>query len=67
MNNFINRKVALVGSGLTLVATQSQAAIDTAAITAGITDAGTAIATIGAAVVLILLGVKVFKWIARSL
>lgn len=43
------------------------AAIDTAGITAGVAEAATAVGLIGAAVVLVVLGVKVFKWIARSL
>lgn len=55
--------------GLTALGTAmpTWAAIDTAGITAGVAEAATAVGVIGAAVVLVVLGVKVFKWIARSL
>lgn len=57
----------LTGLGLTVLASPAFAAYDTTAVTSGVADAATAVAAIGAAVVLVVLGVKVFKWIARSL
>lgn len=53
--------------GLTVAATMANAAIDTAGIITGVTDAATAVGVIGAAVVLVVLGIKTFKWVARSL
>lgn len=43
------------------------AVYDTTAITTGVADAATAVGVIGAAVVLVILSVKVFKWIGRAL
>lgn len=60
------KKLALAGFGF-LAVTSANAAVDTTAITTGITDAQTAVATIGAAVVLVVVGIKVYKWIQRSL
>lgn len=44
----------------------SHAAVD-AAVTAAITTAATDVATVGAAVILVFLGIKVVKWIIRAL
>ncbi len=41
--------------------------MDTTAITTAITDAGTAAGVIGAAVVVLLVGIKGYKWLRRAL
>lgn len=67
-NSAFDRRVAqLVAAGLSLSAAMAQAAVDTTTITTGITDASTAVAAIGAAVVLVVLGIKTYKWVTRSL
>jgi hypothetical protein len=55
--------VPLVG----LYAAASQAAITTTGITDAITDAGTAAGVVGLAVVVMLVGIKVYKWIRRAM
>jgi hypothetical protein len=57
------------GSGLALatVAGASQAAVDTTAITTAIGDAGTAAAVVGAAVLVMIVGIKVYKWIRGAM
>ena len=45
----------------------SYAVYDVTAVTSGVADSATAVLQIGAAVVLVVLGIKVFKWIARAL
>lgn len=40
---------------------------DTTSVTTAITNAGAAVAVIGAAVLVLLVGVKVWKWLARAL
>ncbi|MEN5313686.1 major capsid protein [Pseudomonas koreensis] len=52
-----------VGIGATVGAAASQAAIDTAPITASLTEAGAAVAVIGAAVLGVVVVVKTFKYI----
>lgn len=52
---------------LALAAGASQAAIDTAAITGAIADAGTAAGTVGAAVLVMVVGIKVYKWMRTAL
>jgi hypothetical protein len=52
-----------VGIGASVAAAASQAAIDTAPITASLTEAGAAVAVIGAAVLGVVVVVKTFKYI----
>jgi len=52
---------------LVAVAGASQAAIDVASVTTAIGDAGTAAGTVGAAVLVMIVGIKVYKWIRASL
>lgn len=59
-------KLGLVASGLMLSAA-SQAAITTTSIEAAITDAQTAGATVGAAVLVMIVTIKAFKYIRRAL
>lgn len=56
------------GLMLAVVSTASMAApADVTAVTAAIADAGPPIAAIGGAVLVVLVGVKVYKWITRAL
>ncbi|MDR2838397.1 MAG: major capsid protein [Azonexus sp.] len=55
------------GLGLLAAAATSHAAIDTAAVTASIGEAGTAAAAVGAAVLVMIVGIKVFKWIRAAM
>jgi hypothetical protein len=41
--------------------------MDVTAVVAEIADAATPIASIGAAVLLVLVGIKVFKWVRRAM
>lgn len=64
MNNVV--LVFLMGA-LALVPGLANAALVTTDITAAITDAATAIGVIGLAVVVMIVGAKVFKWLRRAL
>lgn len=55
--------VAVAGVGSLLAAMSASAAVDTTAIVAVITDAGTAAAAIGVAVLAMHYGIKLYKWI----
>lgn len=59
------KKSAVVVAGLVPFA--ASAAIDVTAVTAATTDAGTAVATIGAAVLVVYVGIKAYKWIRGAL
>jgi len=63
------RKGVAVGFGLgaSLVAGFAQAAMDTATVTTAITEAATAVGVIGAAVLVVVVGIKAYKWVARAL
>lgn len=65
-----NRNVAVkygVGLGSAIAAGLSQAAIDVTSVTSAIGDAGTAAATVGAAVLVMVVGIKVYKWIRGAM
>lgn len=53
-------------SGAALVS-PAFAAVETTAITTAISDAGAAGAVVGSAVIVMIVGIKVFKWIRRAL
>ena len=54
--------------GALVVGTQSaSAAIDVTSVTTALTDAGTAVATVGAAVLVVIVGVAAYKYIRRAL
>lgn len=63
----LRRFGAAVGVVALTAAGSASAAIDTAGVTSAITDAGSAVATVGAAVLVVMVGIKVFKWVARAL
>lgn len=58
--------VAGVGTAAA-VAAPAFAAIDTTGVETAIGEAATSVATIGAAVVLVMVGIAVYKWIRRAL
>ena len=60
-------KLGLVAMGTLGASMPTWAVYDVTGITTGVSDAVVAVLAIGAAVVLVVLGVKVFKWIARAL
>jgi hypothetical protein len=47
--------------------TSAHAAIDVSTVTSEISGAASPIASIGAAVLIVMVGTKVFKWIARAM
>jgi hypothetical protein len=49
------------------VAGSAHAAIDVSTVTSSISDAGTAIATVGAAFLAMMVGAKVYKWIKSAI
>lgn len=57
----------VVGTSAALAAGLSQAAVDVTAVTTAIGDAGTAAATVGAAVLVMVVGIKVYKWIRGAM
>lgn len=57
----------VVGTSATLAAGLSQAAVDVTSVTTAIGDAGTAAATVGAAVLVMVVGIKVYKWIRGAM
>lgn len=63
MNRNLPRALALAAA---FVGVSSQAAIDAAATTA-ISGAATDIATVGGAVFLVMVGIKLVKWVRRAL
>lgn len=60
------QKVALATS-LALAATASQAAVVVTDVVTDIQGAAAPIAAIGSAVLLVLVGIKVFKWVRRAM
>jgi len=64
----MKRNLAGVGllSGLAF-APYASAVLDVTSVTAAITDAGTAGATVGLAVLVMIVGIKLFKWVRRAL
>ncbi len=63
----MNKQIRFSLVSLALVgASAANAAID-AAVTTAITSAGTDAAVIGAAVLVVLVGIKAFKWVRRAL
>ena len=65
MNKYL--KIALASTGFMFASMPTWAVYNVTTVTTGVADAVTAVLAIGAAVVLVVLGVKVFKWIARAL
>lgn len=64
MNKFFRRVMPL--GGVALLASQARAAVP-ADVTTAITTAGTDAATVGAAVLVVIVGIAAFKWIRKAL
>lgn len=60
------KKIAL-SAGLLTVSAASMAAIDTAAVTTALGDAGTAAGAVGAAVLVVYVGIKAFGYVKSAL
>lgn len=61
------QKVLFVALGAVLTSAPAMAAIDTTGITAGMDEAKAAVAVVGAAGVLVAVGIKVFRWVRAAL
>lgn len=62
-----NTAKAAVGAGALVGVSAAQAAIDVTAVLTALTDAGTTVATIGAAVLGVVVVVKVFKYVRGAM
>lgn len=67
MRKFAQFKREIAGVATLVAAGASQAAVDTTAITGAIADAATAGAAVGGAVLVMIVGIKVFKWIRGAM
>lgn len=66
--SFRSKLPAVAGVGTAAaVAAPAFAAIDTTGVETAIGEAATSVATIGAAVILVMVGIAVYKWIRRAL
>ena len=65
MNKSVS-KVLVAGSAL-VASSFAQAAVDTTAVISALTDAGTAAAVVGGAVLVVLVGIKAFKYIRSAM
>jgi len=65
----MNRKFAAGSFGLSALGLSpfANAVLDVSSVTTAITDAGTAGATVGLAVLVMIVGIKLFKWVRRAL
>lgn len=62
-----NQAAVAGGVALGLVGSSAHAAIDTAGVTTALTDAGTAAGVVGAASLVVIVGIKAYKMIRRAL
>lgn len=62
-----NIRNGLVAAGVLSAATASQAAVDVTAVVAEISGAAAPIALIGSAVLVVMVGIKVYKWVRRAM
>ncbi|GGC57746.1 major capsid protein [Undibacterium terreum] len=61
-------KLAVAGAmAVGVSAANAASTIDTSSVTSAMTDASAAVAVVGAAGLVVIVGTKVFKWIARAL
>lgn len=63
----IRSKAAALVAALALVAGNAAAAVDVTATTTEIAGASAPIAAIGGAVLLVMVGIKVYKWVRRAM
>jgi hypothetical protein len=62
-----NRLLAIVGLSAVVFAGSASAAIETTAITTALTEAGTAAGVVGAAVLVVVVGIKAYKYIKSAM
>jgi hypothetical protein len=55
------------GAALTAYGVAANAAVDVTAVTTGVSESQAAVLLVGAAVTLVIVGIKTYKWINRSL
>ena len=60
-------RLAPVGLVAALASTAARAEVDTAPITTALTEAGTAAAVVGSAVLVVIVGIKCFKYIRSAM
>lgn len=59
--------VPFVFIGTLILSNAAHAVIDTTAVTGAITEAGAAVGVVGAAVLVLMVGIAVYKWLKRPL
>lgn len=62
-----NRLKAIAAASMIASATAAQAAVNVTDVVAEIEAAATPIAAIGAAVLIVMVGIKVYKWVRRAM
>lgn len=69
MFKFVKKVVLSAASalGLMAVSAQSMAAMDTAGVTTALTDAGDAVAVVGGAVLVVVVGIAAFGYVRRAI
>lgn len=67
MNKFAKRVSQAGVAAVSAAAVSAHAAIDTAGVTSALTDAGTAAGVVGAAMLVVIVGIKAFKMIRSAL
>ena len=68
VRNFVSKLSAFIAAGaLRLTLSTNASAAVPADVTTAITTAATDVATVGAAVIIVMVGIKVWKWIQRAL
>lgn len=60
-------KLGLTGVALAAYVNQAMAAVDVTAVVTEIQGAAAPIASIGAAVLIVMVGIKVYKWVRRAM
>lgn len=60
-------RLSVIAAGLFAVAGSASAAIETTSVTTALTEAGTAAGVVGAAVLVVLVGIKAYKYIRQAM
>lgn len=63
----LSQRAAIVGTAGVALVNNAHAAMDTAAVTSALADAGTAVGVVGAAVLVVYVGIKAFKMVRGAL
>jgi hypothetical protein len=67
MNNKLAVRLAGIGAAAGSAAANAASTIDTSGVTGAMTDAGLAIAVVGAAYLVVKVGIKVWPWVASAM